>query len=227
MIDIEKLFSLNDQLEKNWDDNLRDSFRGFKVWFDSYRNGDVKLDRNLKGMIDHNLTEEEAFLVLTYTASKTSSWVNHDLRNGNTHKRADKILYSEYLSFVLNKIPPFNNALAFRMETEVSDDEEVLNWFESKMGRTFVLPYFLSTSKEDWGNDQLVWQIQTLPKNSLARDISNLTNNPPEQEILFNKGAKFLIKGVDKEKCYVYLDEIDSQHETSFALTGLYHWNIR
>lgn len=101
-----------------------------------------------------------------------------------------------------------------------------LIWFESKMGKIFTIPYFLSTAKEDYDNSDLVWQISTHHTNSQGRDISNLSNNKYELEVLFDKGVKFKIKYLDRSKNYIYLEEVDSSSVSDFDLVGLYTLNL-
>ncbi|WP_162427275.1 ADP-ribosyltransferase [Pontibacter pudoricolor] len=227
MIDLNQLFILNNKLESDPSMRLEYSYqRGFMPWFIDYRSGSTKFEANLKGMKDYNLTEQEAFFLLAYTSSY-SGWVNGDLRDGNKHNRDDIALFSDGLYCVLNKIPAFGSSFVYRMESQVADVDEELSWFERKTNSTFMLPYFLSTAKEDYKNSSVVWQIKTLEQGSLARDISNLTNNKSEKEVLFNRNAKFIIRGIDRATSYVYLEEVSPALKADFKLTGIYYKNIK
>jgi hypothetical protein len=54
MIEIEKMLSdcVNEGIRDCSD--LREAYLGFQDWFAMYRNGDISLEVNLKGMIDNN-----------------------------------------------------------------------------------------------------------------------------------------------------------------------------
>ena len=225
MINLEELFSLNDK-RKDRENSLRYLYHhGFTPWFKRFREGDTSLSPNLQGMVENGLTEEEAFLILAYTGS-SSGWINSDLREGKILQEPDKVLFAKYLDYVLEKMPSFDSQVVFRMETPSGDAETVLKWFESKLGSTFVLPYYLSTAQEDYENSEIVWKINTLSQGSFGKNISNLSNNKYEKEVLFKRGAKFKIKSTDLEKSYIFLEEVNSFTQEDFPLTGLYHRNI-
>lgn len=197
-------------------------FDNFKSWFESLRKGEDTYVENLQGMIDYGLSEEEAVFILGYTAS-SSSWVNSDLRNGLDPDSKCKELFIRHLSDSLNKIPPYGSKTVYRMDEGCHNDPKIeLEWFESKIGSVFRIPYFLSTAKEDYENSEIVWQIVTHHLNSKGRDISNLSNNKFEMEVLFDRNAKFKIIDVDKNRNYVFLQEIDPMQPSKFDLIGLY-----
>lgn len=205
---------------------VRDSYeKGFLPWFERYRIGDKSLDDNLKGMIENGLSEEEAFFILAYTGG-TSSWVNSELRNSELPKSRCKREFVRRLNHSLSKMKSFNNDIVFRMDHPPGDKNEALSWFQKKVGSRFRIPYFLSTAKEDYENSEVVWQIRTRERNSLGKDISSLTNNKYEFEVLFQTGSSFQITRVDKEKSYIYLDEIEQNSKVEFELTKFYTLNV-
>lgn len=227
MIDLDKLFKLNSQEESRPSERLNYTYsKGFMPWFVDYRSGNKTYEPHLKGMTDNNLTEDEAFMLLAYTSSY-SEWINLEPRNGKAFEGEDKILYADYLSYVLEKLPAYNERTVYRMETWVYDEEKELKWFNKMVGKTFTLPYFLSTAKHDYENTTVVWEIKTLESNSRARDISNITNNKHEQEVLFIRNSKFKVRAVNKKKNYIYLDEVCCNSKADFALTGVYCSNIK
>ena len=200
---------------------IRQSYEGYLPWFEAYRTGDKSLDDNLKGMIENGLTEEEAFFILAYTGS-ASSWVNSELRDGHLPSTKCKEVFVNKLNQALAKVSSFNGNIAFRMDEPHSNSEEVLKWFHSKIGSKFKVPYFLSTAKEDYNNSSIVWQINTLTEGSFGKDISQLTNNKYEKEVLFRTGSCFEIIKVDEKKNYIHLNEVINSEQIEFDLVGDY-----
>ena len=198
---------------------------GFKQWFERYKNGDKSLEDNLSGIQKNSLSNDEAFYILAYTGS-SSRWLNSDLRNNVVVRNVCKQLYIDNLNNSLDKVAPFNNGIVYHMDSPSAEDVEILDWFESKIGRKFKIPFFLSTSKEDYKNSPIVWEIETLKKESYGKDISNITNNKYEYEVLFRTESCFEIKRVNREKQYIYLKEVEADSNCDFNLTGLYHLNI-
>jgi hypothetical protein len=225
--EFESLLTLCDEEKDFFRLTVRESFeKGFLPWFESYRNGDKSFDDNLKGMTENGLSEEEAFFILAYTGG-SSSWINLELRNSNLPKSKCKGEFVKRLNDSLSKVKSFDNDMVFRMDNPPGENEETLTWFQGKIGSKFRIPYFLSTAKEDYENSELVWQIKTLNQNSLGKDISRLTNNKYELEVLFQTGSCFEIIGIEKERRYVHLNEIFSHSKVDFELTGFYVGNVK
>jgi hypothetical protein len=212
---------------KNYHDTeVSETIIEFVNWCIRFRNGDHNLKENLNGMISNGLTNEEASLILAYTGS-CSSWINSELREEGQVGECDcKKEFINRLNLALDKVKPFNNQIVYRMDSPSEDKNTVLNWFNSKISKVFKIPYFLSTAKEDYNNSEIVWRIQTLPINSFGKDISQLSNNKYEQEVLFRTGSFFKIKGIDNERKYINLLEIKNESEVNFNLVGCYCSNI-
>lgn len=224
--EFESFLKLCDDTKNHHGQVVRDTYyKGFLNWFQKYRNGDQSLDNNLKGMIKNGLDEEEAFMMLAYTGSY-SSWVNSDLRNSRMSNCECKREFISRLNMALDKVIAFNNQTVFRMDSPSEDKDKVLNWFDSKVESIFRIPYFLSTAKEDYENTEIVWKIKTLAENSLGKDISDITNNQHELEVLFRTGSCFLIENVDFDKAYITLSEVSNDSQVDFELTGCYCDNI-
>jgi len=199
---------------------LRESYeKGFLPWFESFKKGEVRLKDNLSGMIENGLSEEEAFYILFYTGGG-SSWINSELRNGEyTLSRCKKVVM-EKLDFALSKVKSFDGEKTFRMDFPNNDEKDELDWFESKINSKIFIPYYLSTAKEDYENSEIVWEINTLPNTSSGKDISNLTNNKYELEVLFKRGTTFEIAGIDRSRNYIFLNEYNGSFD--LVLAGRY-----
>ena len=220
--DFESLLKLCDEEKDSFRLTIRDSFeKGFKLWFERYRMGDKSLDANLSGMLENRLSEEEAFYILVYTGG-LSRWVNSELRNSETPKSQCKQTFVARLNQALDKMKSFNAGIVFRMDYPPGDKAIALKWFETKIGSKFRIPYFLSTAKEDYNNSEVVWQIKSLGDQSLGKDVSRLTNNKYELEVLFKTGSCFEILSVDIARSYIFLQELAQDSHTDFDLTKFY-----
>ncbi len=194
-------------------------------WFERYRKGDKDLDDNLLGMIGNGLSEEEASFILSFTARK-SSWVNMELRNGIDFSTIEKAEFAEGLTNAISKMPSFDNEIVYRMDSPSENEDGIVReWFSRKIGSIFRIPYFLSTSKANWKNTAYTWKINTLKRNSLGNDISNMTNNKMENEILFHRNSIFRVDNVDND--FIHLTEIEENQRIDFDLVGLYYKNIK
>ncbi|MEX0596613.1 MAG: ADP-ribosyltransferase, partial [Candidatus Paceibacterota bacterium] len=177
-------------------------------------------------MAKNGLSEEETFMILAYTGSY-SSWVNSDLINSQIPNCKCKYEFIKRLNKSLDKIISFDNQTVYRMDSPFDDKDVILNWFNMKTGCIFRIPYFLSTAKEDYKSTKIVWKVKTLPENSLGKDISDITNNQYELEVLFTTDSCFKIDSIDFDKAYINLIEVSSNTEVDFELTKRYCHNIK
>lgn len=222
---LEQLTQLCEDIKNHHGLTIVESIEGYKEWFEDFKNGNQTYKPNLQGMTINNLSEEEAFYILHYTAS-ASSWINSELRDGRELTCKCKLSFGNALNNSLEKVKSFNDKIVYRMDNPSSDSETILKWFNQKIGFSFSIPYFLSTAMEDYKNSYVVWKIKTLKNESYAKDISNITQNPVELEVLFKRNSKFIIKNVDFNSKYVTIEEINETSMTDFELTGLYHLNL-
>jgi hypothetical protein len=224
MTDIEKMISDCDNEGIHDCSDLKEAYIGFKDWFVRYRNGDKSLEANLKGMIDNNLSEDEAFFILAYTG-RCSGWINRNLKDGFPLDSDCKIQFANYLEQALDKMPSSNGGLVFRMDYS-GNEKSRLQWFSKHIGMKFQIPYFLSTAKFGYKNSEVVWEIRTLKERSYGKDISDLCNDEEEREVLFKRNSSFEIVSVDRSGKFVNLVEIPANVEIDFLLVGLYYKNI-
>lgn len=185
-----------------------------------------KNNLNLLNKIDINgLTEEDLFMILSYTA-RSSGWVNSDLRIGSPVKPKCKQEFIRRLDNALTKIRSFDNEIVYRMDNPLGSKKDIIAWFKQKQGCVFLLPYFLSTSKDKWKDRPIIWKIKTLKTGSLGKDITKLANDATlakdasEKEVLFKTGACFKIKRVSTKM--VHLMEVPNDTIPDFELTGDY-----
>ncbi len=174
----------------------------------------------LKGLFEYNLTDEEAFFILAHTGSY-SSWINQPLRDGNAFDSVCKEEFATRLDNSLDKLPPFADKNVFRMDSPSGIKVEVCSWFKENIGSIVNVPYFLSTSKENWESTEVTWDIQTMKSNSKARDVCLITNNDTEKEVLFKRNSTFMILSVNEDSGTIQLKEVDS-FVSAINLTGSY-----
>lgn len=198
--------------------------KGYKPLFEKYKNRIEQTNSHsnieLKGIKKFNISEEDAFFVLAYTGSY-SSWLNSDLRNGMPLHTKCKKYFATRLCEVLNLLPSYNDGFVFRMDNPSGDKETVLNWFSSQINKIVKTPYFHSTSKDNYNNADIIWKIKTLETDSFGKDLSLLTNDKGEREILFIPNSYFKVKSVDKITSIIDMQEVTRQ-ETFIELTRLY-----
>lgn len=176
----------------------------------------------IQGMIDYKLSEEEAFLILAYS-SHIGKYINAGIKYDKESSKCMTAI-AKALNAALGKMPSYGSDV-FRMNLYIGDESTELSWFKSKIGKVFNTPFFLSTSRENWGSCKVVWKIETLKDESLGRDISTLCQVPSEKEVLFMQNAKFLIREVDIRKGIVYLTEKQHKQSYDFPLVGDYTLN--
>ncbi|MEN5088582.1 ADP-ribosyltransferase [Sphingobacterium faecium] len=181
---------------------------------------------NLQDVLDGKISAEDAKHIVSYTGF-TSGLLNLSIINKNI---ADTCLLMEHdakLTHSLGLLSPFNNQQVYRMQIDMDYDSLIAdykNFFSSNIGQVIRSHHYLSTSKNDWKTTNVVYIIKTLSKNSNARDISKVTNNADENEVLFIKGTNFLIREV-KEECgvlYIALDETNDLHTLDYYYSNIF-----
>lgn len=230
------MYTFNKYLEDCKDDvddhnqNLKRTFEeGWLPLFEQYRTTktlQLKSTINnivLSGLIEYNLTNEEAFFILAYTGSY-SSWINQPLRAGQLLKSICKTRFAEILEKSLDKLPSFNCNYVYRMDSPDGLSQEVITWFKKIINKIVKVPYFLSTSKDNWESTDIVWKIKTMQANSNARDLHLLTNNCTEKEVLFKRNSYFKVLSVNEKNGIIEMEETDNI-DFAYILTGLYHKN--
>lgn len=191
----------------------------FSGWFEDYRKGGEKYQDNLKGMTENNMSEVDVIPILGYTGS-WSSWINSELRNGGNITIEAKSMFIQALNTSLDKVCSVKGDTVYRMDSPSGDTGQILDWFSKNIGKVINIPYFLSTSKDDYKNTPIAWVISTLEENSKGKDISHISNNKYENEVLFQPDSKFIINEVKDN--YIYMTEILSTNNSDINLVGLY-----
>lgn len=171
----------------------------------------------VQGILNYDLSDEEGYFILSYTAS-FSSWINLPLRNNQ--KLTDcQGFYANGLEAALLKMPRFKGDFLYRMDSPICDKEEELAWFTKQKGNVIKVPNFLSVAKTNWDSTEIIWKIAT-NHNSLAFDLDECRNNPSEDEVLYKRDSLFKI--IDVSNGIILLEEVASSTGKVINLVGNY-----
>jgi hypothetical protein len=172
----------------------------------------TKTGENLDYMIQYGLSIEEASIVYMYTID-TCFGVNHQLRNcTKAGMDLDVREYSHLLSHVLGKLPSYSCSVVHRdISNPDNPTENIMEEFKSKLGQVHFENAFMSSHIDPtiWSNPELggIHMIIITKENSKGKDLSGLSFNATEKEVLFDKGASFLVKCI-REKNVIILKEV-------------------
>lgn len=190
----------------------------FKSWLNDFSN-DTPENPRVVASKKMGLTADDAFFIWAYTGS-CSSWLNSDKRNCNEYSSDCKRYFAEFLERAIKKIP-VHGGVVWRWE-EADEKLQKFNWFKEQVGSSVRVPYFLSTSKDNITADPMLWEIITI-QSGHARDISKISNNPFEDEVLFIANAKFKIISVKDDNRTVVMQELSPDTNVDFDLCRCYY----
>lgn len=203
--------------------NVAEAYEGWRKAIAEFRtNSPGKNNRRiapalLQGILTYDLSDEEVFFILSYTAS-FSSWVNLPLRNNQ--KLTDcQGFYANGLEAALLKMPGFKGDFLYRMDSPICDKEEELEWFTKQKANVIRIPNFLSVAKTNWDNTEITWRIAT-NRNSLAFDLDECRNNPSEDEVLYMRNSLFKI--IDVSNGIILMQEVENSTGKVIDLFGNY-----
>lgn len=153
--------------------------------------------------------------LITNYSGHISNLVISNLKNQTVSNTKLIREYDISLENALSKLPGFDGQTVYRMEKIVNSIKDYEDYFGGKIGTIMNVPYYFSTSKEDWKSTRVVYIIKTLDRNSRGKDISRITNFAAEKEILFNKNTNFKIESLAKtgSKLYVNMKETSDEHD--------------
>ncbi len=203
---------------------IKDCFDGWKRTFDKIRSGTAERLRPgfsqpvVQGVITYSLSDEEAFFILSYTAS-FSSWINLPLRRGDVLTECQQY-YAKGLELALAALPACNCDYLYRLDMPMCDKKEELEWFARNVGSIIQVPSFLSVAKSNWDNTNITWKIATNNGHSNAVDLALCRNNASEDEAVFKPNSLFKIIGI--EQGIVLLEEVENTTLPFISMVGNY-----
>jgi hypothetical protein len=157
--------------------------------------------KNLEYWLENFKIESEANILKLYS-SIGSKWLNGYLKHKNPECTCKDFII-KMINSQLKKQINYSNKIIFRMDDYFEDN--FLKW-NCNQTNIIELPYFLSTSKENWNNKKYVIEIKTSLR-SKSVDLLNFGIDTSEKEVLFPLKARFLIKSrVDN---FIKLEEIN------------------
>lgn len=146
-------------------------------------------NENLKYWLKKFGIKRKSDIVKLYS-SVGSKWLNDYLKK-TKYECNCKNLIAEMINLQLTKQKKYSNKTVFRMEDNFEGN--FLKWNNNT--NIIELPYFLSTSKDNWDNKKYVIEIKTSLK-SESVDLLNFGIISTEKEILFPLKSKFEIKSI-------------------------------
>lgn len=178
--------------------------------FETDSKSDGKYGVQLRGMQTFKLTKEEALYILGYTAI-SAKWINPYIQNEQSIARnCDAELFIKHLDQALKKVQSTQELILYRMDYQAERQCAYIE-YHSKKNSIIRLDYYLSTDKEEYPECEIIWRIKPLPNGkSKGKDITTITNNGAEKEVLFGRGSKFRIDEViNLSKLYIDMTEIE------------------
>lgn len=149
---------------------------------------------NISGKEKFGLTEDETLYLISYTGHG-AKWINLALRNDNWEQDKDKSNFVKMIDSALQKIPSVNNTTIFHATNSI---------LPYSINTIFPVKSYLSTSIDILDGYSFIWKISTKKENSNARDISSITGNVREKEILFVRKTEFIIVNIEKKNNVTY-----------------------
>lgn len=154
------------------------------------------------------LSKNAHFLISKYLGG-LSSMVNRDLRSSIKKKGSFLVLYEYLLNKALDELPTCRDEVVYRMDTPIANiDFDIIKiWYQKRIGQVIMFPNFLSTSKDRWNNESIVFKIKTTVLGG-AKDLSEISDKLNEKEVLFKSRSKFKIVGINEKEEYIKLNEV-------------------
>tara|TARA_B100000809_G_scaffold264856_1_gene321893 strand:- start:1605 stop:2123 length:519 start_codon:yes stop_codon:yes gene_type:complete len=157
--------------------------------------------KNLKFWLKTFKIEHESDIVQLYS-SVGSKWLNDYLKQKRSDCNCQNFIIKT-INSQLKKQKKYSNRIVFRMDDYFEDN--FLKW-NLKKTNIIELPYFLSTSKENWNNKKYIIKIKT-SRQSKGIDLLNFGIDTSDMEVLFPLNSKFEIKSIINN--FIELEEIN------------------
>ena len=160
-------------------------------------------NKDLKFWLKHLRIKTEKDFIKFYT-SVGANWLNEQLKKGSISKNQCVSFFTKKINSQLSSQKSYNDRIVYRMENNLEN-----NFIKMWNIKTDIinLPYFLSTSKENWNNKTYTIEIITSNK-SKGVDLEIFGINNGEKKILFQTNSKFRVLNFDEENYYMKLKEI-------------------
>lgn len=228
---LDKLFDLFDQEEeRRYEDELNGpepllasvGSNRYKIAYDRFVEMEKKhlygqttsTGENLDAIKKFGLSVEEASLIYMYTSHGIHDEVNLRLREDSGFMDKDIAEYALLLDKALIKMPSYDFKIVYRdISNPYPGAKEILEYYQDNLGKIIVEKYFLSShiEKGRWSDDETGVQLRIKAcSNSFGKDLSELSFNVNEREVLFRKNTLFKVENVYLTKNVVELNEIEN-----------------
>ncbi|MCR9249171.1 MAG: ADP-ribosyltransferase [bacterium] len=186
-------------------------YERFKTLLTKHKFGETSpTGENFDAIKKRNLSIEMAAIVYMYTSYKVHDDINHQLRYRVDNLDKDIELYCRLLDSVLDKLISVNNTIVYREVPHPDRDRmEILDFYESKINSHHIESSFLSCHQGYWYDQDSGFQYQILTSNnSNGKDLSELSFDATEKEVLFKRSTKFFIEKVVRQENRIYMIEV-------------------
>ncbi|HEY8931329.1 MAG TPA: ADP-ribosyltransferase [Mucilaginibacter sp.] len=126
---------------------------------------------NLEDVQSGKVSIEHGDAISNYSGG-LSDPVNGALRGDYIGYTVEIKAYDKALSAALESLPSWNNKTVYRMVKYVEDITPYEAYFNRTLNKVLHEPCYLSSSKEEWEEEKVIYKIKTLKKDSHARDVS-------------------------------------------------------
>lgn len=158
--------------------------------------------------INPTLTEVEILSIVILEGFGSSLLIQEPLFDSSKSNGLKKVLI-ENLDSALRKTPANTHSVLYA-------NDGFFKW-DNKIGETFTVQGFFTTSKDDFDNaTQIKWIIKPLPQDKTkAHEVYRIYNHGdncpyPEWQVEFERGTSFRITDIKKgERCdIIYIEEL-------------------
>lgn len=219
IFEIEENRRFNDNLEDEeilfWEKEKNKYKEGYGIFlknYEKYEHGKTTSSKeNFDAISDFGLSLEEGAIIFMYTAHGIHQDVNSQLRTNPQNLDSDIKEYIRFLNLALDKMPSFNKNIVFREIFNPDNIDEVLNYYEARIGIVHVEKAFMSTHIKDerWSCKENEIQIKIATSaNSKGKDLRKLSFNVDESEVLFKPSSQFTIMKVCKKNNLIEMKEV-------------------
>jgi|GEM_PF-2288014 len=154
----------------------------------------IELNEKKNEKEDEELSEIEKASVYDYT-NRDFEEINISLNEGNVSEKTQKKI--DLLSKSIAKLPDFKGT-AYRSIQSFQGLNNHFSDFNKNLGGEIEFPSFSSSSADKAISAGFGFEILFEITSKSGKDISSMGRFPSEQEILFDKGSRFIVKNVKK-----------------------------
>lgn len=153
----------------------------------------------------HGMNKEEAYIYLIFTGH-CSGVFNRSLSHPKKEMNPLEKIVVPAFDNILKKLERAKETMVYRMDEEY-DRNDVKKWFTAHQGKVIQIPWFLSTSAEEWEDYPVVWRITLLHDDrTTAHPVYKIINHGDETEVRFERNLNLKVGGIQETEKTLYID---------------------